>query len=164
VSDALGTKRLNITKTVRKLPLKADGGRAGFYMHDDLAAAPVVYDAPGTVAPSATTPDSADNKPIDAAHFDGLLKSHPVVVVNFYAPWCPWCQRLEPTWDAVVAEVRARYPEADGRLVLAKVDCTVEVALCRAHQITGFPSLRVFRKVRVAWGERERGEGEGERG
>ena len=146
VSDALGTKRVNITKTVRKLPLKADGERAGFYMHDDLATAPVVYDAPGAV-PAAVVTDDYDH-PIDAAHFQGLVDKHPVVVVNFYAPWCTWCQRLEPTWDAVAAEVKARYPESDGRLRLAKVDCTVEVALCRAHQITGFPSLRVFRKVK----------------
>jgi len=150
VSDSLGTKRLNITKTVRKLPLKADGERAGFYMHDDLAAAHVAYDAPGAVAPASADDDF--DKPIDAAHFHTLVEKYPVVVVNFYAPWCPWCQRLEPTWDAVVAEAKARYPEADGRLRLAKVDCTVEVALCRAHQITGFPSLRVFRKVREMGG------------
>ena len=146
VSDALGTKRLNITKTVRKLPLKSDGERAGFYMHDDLATAPVIYDAPGAVAAAAE--DDVYDKPIDAAHFHTLVAKFPVVVINFYAPWCPWCQRLEPTWDAVVKEAKARYPEADGRLRLAKVDCTVEVALCREHQITGFPSLRVFRKVR----------------
>ena len=42
------------------------------------------------------------------------------VVVNFYAPWCPWCQRLEPTWEAVTQEVHAKYPDADGRIRFAK--------------------------------------------
>ena len=43
------------------------------------------------------------------------------VVVNFYAPWCPWCQRLEPTWEAVTQAVHAKYPDADGRIRFAKV-------------------------------------------
>lgn len=45
----------------------------------------------------------------------------PAVVVNFYAPWCPWCQRLEPTWEAVTQEVHNKYPDSDGRLRFAKV-------------------------------------------
>ena len=43
------------------------------------------------------------------------------VVVNFYAPWCPWCQRLEPTWEAVTQEVHTKYPDSDGRIRFAKV-------------------------------------------
>ena len=68
------------------------------------------------------------------------------MVLNFYAPWCPWCQPLEPTWESVVSEVHKRYPESDGRIRMGKVDCTLEVELCRQHHITGFPSIRVFRK------------------
>ena len=46
------------------------------------------------------------------------------MVVNFFAPWCPYCQRLEPTWELVTQEVHKRYPEADGRLRFAKVCCS----------------------------------------
>lgn len=43
------------------------------------------------------------------------------MVANFYAPWCPWCQRLEPTWEAVTQEVHNKYPDADGRIRFVKV-------------------------------------------
>ena len=45
----------------------------------------------------------------------------PPVVVNFFAPWCHWCQRLAPTWEAATKEVHDKYPEWDGRIRLAKV-------------------------------------------
>jgi hypothetical protein len=54
---------------------------------------------------------------------------------------------LEPAWEAATKAVHEKYPEgADGRIRFAKVDCTQEEALCRAHFITGFPSIRVFRR------------------
>ncbi|KAH9803434.1 protein disulfide-isomerase 5-3 [Citrus sinensis] len=37
-------------------------------------------------------------------------------------------------------------PEMDGRILLAKVDCTEEVELCRRHHIQAYPSIRIFRK------------------
>jgi thiol-disulfide isomerase/thioredoxin len=72
------------------------------------------------------------------------MQHYDVVVVNFYAPWCPWCQRLAPVWEAVTDSVHQRYSEEDLRLRFAKVDCTVQVDLCRKNQITAFPSIRIF--------------------
>jgi len=58
-------------------------------------------------------------------HMSAYCNACPVcvfaVVVNFFAPWCHWCQRLEPTWEAASNEVHDKYPEADGRIRFAKV-------------------------------------------
>lgn len=48
---------------------------------------------------------------------------YPIVIVNFYAPWCHWCQRLAPTWEAATRAVHDKYPEHDGRIRLAKASC-----------------------------------------
>lgn len=143
VSDALGTKRLNLTKTVRKLPITADLERKGYYMHDDKHPE-IKYDS--EEAQQEMVPEENWSTPMTAAEFKTATERHPIVVANFYAPWCPWCQRLEPTWEEVVQEVHKRYPESDGRIRFGKIDCTQEAQLCRDHQITGFPSIRVFRK------------------
>lgn len=58
--------------------------------------------------------------PLPLASHTGLVRL-PAVVVNFYAPWCPWCQRLAPAWEAATNQIHDKYPETDGRIRLAKV-------------------------------------------
>lgn len=145
VSDALGTKRMNLTKTVRKLPITSDLERKGYYMHDDKQP-DIKYDSE-EVQQEHLADDTIDwSVPLTHDDIKQTMTTHSIVVLNFYAPWCPWCQRLEPTWEVVAKEVHKRYPEADGRIRFGKVDCTQEVAMCREYHITGFPSIRVFRK------------------
>lgn len=60
--------------------------------------------------------------PLTRADFMTTLTHYPIVVVNFYAPWCHWCQRLEPAWEAATAAIHEKYPEqTDGRIRFAKV-------------------------------------------
>jgi serine/threonine-protein kinase RIO1 len=37
---------MNLTKTVRKLPINEEGQRAGYYVHDDLSNINIMYDEP----------------------------------------------------------------------------------------------------------------------
>jgi len=143
VSDSLGTKKMNLTKTIRKLPIDAVYNRAGHAYEDDHSKAPVKYDDEDMwwEHMDLSVPLSHDN-------FVQTLNRYPIVIINFFAPWCHWCQRLEPAWEAATKEVHEKYPEAaDGRIRFAKVDCTQEMDMCRSHYITGFPSIRVFRRA-----------------
>jgi len=141
VSDALGTKKINLTKTVRKTPIDFDLQKAGATAEDRRRREPK-YDE----WEEFNYQDVDVMMPITAKNFELTVNHYPIVLVNFYAPWCPWCQRLEPSWDAATNEIHDKYPESDGRIRLAKVDCTIDSDLCRQHQITGFPSIRVYRK------------------
>lgn len=145
VSDSLGTKRLNLTRTVRKLPIDANLHQKGYYMNDDKPPE-IKHDSEDHQLQNNMMDDSQWNAPVSHSEFQFALDGYNIVVANFYAPWCSWCQRLEPTWESVAADVHHRYSEQDGRIRFLKIDCTKEQQLCQEHQIAGFPSIRVYRK------------------
>ncbi|XP_078157159.1 protein disulfide isomerase-like 5-4 [Carex rostrata] len=141
VSDVLGTNRLNITKTIRKFSIDQNLVVTGSEYH------------PGHIPHISNIGDVADEEFSDGSvsvtgtNFDVYSHQYPILVVNFFAPWCYWSNRLKPSWEKAAKIIRERYdPEMDGRILLAKVDCTVESDLCRRHHIQGYPSIRIFRK------------------
>ncbi|CAN6997501.1 unnamed protein product [Brassica oleracea var. botrytis] len=141
VSDALGTNRLNITKTVRKFPidphLKATGGE----FHSGLASHHINHGE----EIKQEFPDGAIQ--LTNGGFESLSHHFPLLIVNFNAPWCYWSNRLKPSWEKAATIIKQRYdPDTDGRVLLGSVDCTEEPALCRRNHIQGYPSIRIFRK------------------
>ncbi|KAM1041420.1 hypothetical protein ACFX13_031347 [Malus domestica] len=140
VSDVLGTNRLNITKTIRKFSIGTDlrptGSefRSGPVLHNIKHGDGDEYSGDGSIS-------------LTAQNFEKFTHQHPILIVNFYAPWCYWSNRLKPSWEKAAKIIRERYdPEIDGRILMAKVDCTEEVDLCRRNHIQGYPSIRIFRK------------------
>ncbi|XP_058092838.1 protein disulfide isomerase-like 5-4 [Magnolia sinica] len=141
VSDVLGTNRLNITKTVRKFSIDHNLNPTGSEFH--RGPIPKVKNHGDEV----DEVYGEDSVALTSATFDRYAHEYPVLVVNFYAPWCYWSNRLKPSWEKAAKIIRERYdPEMDGRIILAKVDCTEEGDLCRRNHIQGYPSIRIFRK------------------
>ncbi|RYR21282.1 hypothetical protein Ahy_B03g066575 isoform B [Arachis hypogaea] len=141
VKDVLGTNRLNITKTVRKFSIDSSLRPTGAEFHS------------GPVANAVRHDDEVDEEYVEGSfalteqNFDKYVHQFPLTIVNFYAPWCSWCQRLKPSWEKAAKIMKERYdPEMDGRILVTKVDCTREGDLCRRNHIQGYPSIRIFRK------------------
>ena len=66
-------------------------------------------------------------------------------MVNFFAPWCFWSQKLVPAWEAVGRRLHARaYSQS---FAFVRVDCTSAKGrdLCRSHSIHAFPTVRTYR-------------------
>ena len=162
VGDAMGLNRYNLTKTVFKRALARDGtplgaiewdrdrgpNAHGRHADDDehAGAGDLVRSHKELVA--RTPEDPSHPEPVhdlDPRSFEKHKKASTVLLVNYHAPWCPWCRRLEPTWEAAGIKVHSKYPKGSrNRVVLAKVDCTRHLNLCTREQVTGYPTIRVY--------------------
>jgi len=60
-------------------------------------------------------------------------------VVDFMAPWCPHCQRLNPVWDAVSAEF-----STSNEVIIGKVDTEAHPDVKREFGIHRFPTIMYF--------------------
>ena len=66
------------------------------------------------------------------------------VFVEFYAPWCPYCKRLEPIWE----ELPEKLEEAGSKTRVARMNVDAYADYASAYAVTGFPTLMLFENGR----------------
>lgn len=73
--------------------------------------------------------------------FKSFLDENPLVLTEFFAPWCGYCKQLAPQFSKAADSLNETHP----KIKLAQIDCTVEEQLCQQHGIKGYPTLKVMR-------------------
>lgn len=81
--------------------------------------------------------------PLTDVNFDKYIEDEDIIVVEFYAPWCGHCKKLEPIYSAAAKRLVSEVPNVR----FAKVDTTDDAcaATKAKYEITGFPSVFFFR-------------------
>lgn len=75
------------------------------------------------------------------------VKPNEVVLVLFFADWCPHCRSFKPDWDKVKS-IEGTKTASGKNIRLVEVDCTETTAkssaLMEKYEVEGFPSVKVL--------------------
>ena len=71
-------------------------------------------------------------------NFEKVITESPMVIVDFWAPWCGPCRGFAPLYDKAA--------EAHQDVVFGKVNTDAEQELAGAFNIRSIPTLMVFRE------------------
>ena len=76
-------------------------------------------------------------------NFEKVITESPMVIVDFWAPWCGPCRGFAPIYDKAA--------EAHQDVVFGKVNTDAEQELAGAFSIRSIPTLMVFREKVVVF-------------
>lgn len=88
-------------------------------------------------------PGTAGVRTLSDSDFDAeVLHSKTPVLVDFWAAWCGYCRKIEPS----IASIAGEYA---GRLKVGKLDVDRNRTIANRFRVAGLPTLLLFKEGRV---------------
>lgn len=76
--------------------------------------------------------------------YDSLVKSHPLVLVDFYATWCGPCKMMIPIFDQLKQEL-------GDKVKIVKIDTEKNHKLSAKMGIKSIPTMVLYRYGKIVW-------------
>jgi len=115
-------------------------------MGTDVAAAPAAVTTEPKAAKKASKSGASKGVlDLDDDTLADAIANHEFLMVEFYAPWCGHCKSLAPQYEKAASLLEASSSKAR----LAKVDATVATESRAEYDVTGFPTMKVFKGGKV---------------
>jgi thiol-disulfide isomerase/thioredoxin len=153
VSDITGNMEHNISKHIVRTRLDHKGRVLGDQDEDamiDQAEHKEVLVKENDEYESLLQSDFQHDGHVEELHtrngLETFIKAHKkpreLVFIDFYAPWCIWCQRLEPVFAKLGQEVGSKGP-----IFVGRIDCTKDenIDACQSQHVHSFPTMLFFR-------------------
>lgn len=78
------------------------------------------------------------------ANYNDLIKSNNLVLVEFFASWCPHCQKMMP----IVKEVKG---ELEGRCDVYQFDIDENKELAAENGVESIPTFIIYKDGQEVW-------------
>lgn len=82
---------------------------------------------------------------LDKSNFEQTIENNPLVIVDFWAPWCGPCKGFAPTYSTI--------SEQFSGIVFSKVNTEDEQELAADFQIRSIPTLMIFKEQIVIFAQ-----------
>jgi thioredoxin len=77
-------------------------------------------------------------------HYDSLLVSDKLVLIDFYADWCAPCKKMKPYLEEITHQM-------DSTVKVIRINADDNKSLMKDLAIDELPTLLVYKKATVAW-------------
>jgi thioredoxin len=89
--------------------------------------------------------EGVSNAPqMSEAEYNHLTSSNSLVLVDFGAPWCPPCRKMEP----VIKELEKEY---NGKIAFVKIDGGTQSSLMKSKNISAMPGFILYKDGQEVW-------------
>jgi protein disulfide-isomerase-like protein len=145
VWDTLGTNLQNVTKDIHKWSLNKVGTIETYHgrNHQQKVIAHEQHSLQELQKQQQMIEEGKSSAvDLSSDSIEDFYSKHELVFIDYYAPWCLWCQRLAPTWEKFAEKVNWEHLDVG----IGKVDCVSHDDLCKEERIMAFPTLRWYQQ------------------